>query len=481
MTTMTMMTIPIQVALKKISKRYTNSSSFKTETDALLRIYDNGGHPNISGLRDMYEDHTHYYLILDLVSGGEMFEQLINNGAYTEKDASRLIYEALSALAFLHGVGVVHADLKPENLLLCSKNRREGTIKIIDFGCAVVADDVYHHQTATKAKKKTGTCRASGTTGYWPPERFEQGYVIDSSLDMWSLGVILYIMLTGIHPFDLDGLSTDEEMEDTIRSDPRPPLEGITDHLSDSAVDAIKRLMEPDPNKRITAYEMLQHPWIRGDTASDQKIEDSDKRLSRFKDLRCDVEAGIFAVLVRQGHQDVRLSEASPETMQNIRKLTDKPNKKESDVSSHIMKKAFDVFDAEGKGFVTSDDLGRIVKDHVGSQISSSDTEAFLATRSGNEPLSLSDFEKLSRGLRQRHFRRGHVIFNAGDPGDAMYFLNSGKVEIQTRKGQLVAQLRAGDFFGEGSLLSDDDKRFTTAKCATPVDVLEIKKEDFDR
>ena len=62
-----------------------------------------------------------------------------------------------------------------------------------------------------------------------------------------------------------------------------------------------------------------------------------------------------------------------------------------------------------------------------------------------------------------------------------MYFLNSGKVEIQTRKGQLVAQLRAGDFFGEGSLLSDDDKRFTTAKCATPVDVLEIKKEDFDR
>ena len=89
------------MALKKISKRYTTSSSFKTETEALLRIYDNGGHPNISGLRDMYEDYTHYYLILDLVSGGEMFDHLSSDGAYSEADAARLMYEVASALAFL--------------------------------------------------------------------------------------------------------------------------------------------------------------------------------------------------------------------------------------------------------------------------------------------------------------------------------------------------------------------------------------------
>ena len=97
----------VQVALKKISRRYTNSSGFKTETDALLRIYDNGGHPNISGLRDMYEDHNFYYLILDLVTGGEMFEHLINYGAYSEADAARLMHEIASALAFLHGVRVL--------------------------------------------------------------------------------------------------------------------------------------------------------------------------------------------------------------------------------------------------------------------------------------------------------------------------------------------------------------------------------------
>ena len=79
-----------KVALKKISRHYTNASGFKTETDALLRIYDNGGHPNISGLRDIYEDHNSYFLILDLVSGGEMFEHLISFGAYSENDAARV-------------------------------------------------------------------------------------------------------------------------------------------------------------------------------------------------------------------------------------------------------------------------------------------------------------------------------------------------------------------------------------------------------
>jgi len=100
-------------ALKKISKRYTNNKNFKTETDALLRIFDNGGHPNISGLRDMYEDYDHFFLILDLVKGGEMFDHLVNYGPYSEADAARLMQEVASALAFLHGVGVVHADLKP--------------------------------------------------------------------------------------------------------------------------------------------------------------------------------------------------------------------------------------------------------------------------------------------------------------------------------------------------------------------------------
>jgi hypothetical protein len=109
-----------KVALKKISKRYTNSSAFRKETEALLRIYDNGGHPNISGLRDMYEDNSFFYLILDLIKGGEMFEHLSKEGAYSEADSARLIFEVASALAFLHGGRCfkldvsTHIDFSPE-------------------------------------------------------------------------------------------------------------------------------------------------------------------------------------------------------------------------------------------------------------------------------------------------------------------------------------------------------------------------------
>lgn len=446
----------------------------------MLRIFDNGGHPNISGLRDMYEDHTHFYLILDLVSGGEMFEHLINYGAYSEADAARLMHEVASALAFLHGVGVVHADLKPENLLLCSKKRNDGTIKMIDFGCAVV-EDLEASPVANNHKKMMDS---TGTTAYWPPERFDKKKVVDAPMDMWSVGVILYIMLTGVHPFDVKGLSTDDEIEERIKTMPSPPLDAeYTSHLSESAIDLIKRLMDKNPKTRLTAYEMIHHPWVRGETATKEKMEDSDKKLSRFKELRQKLEAGVFAVLVKSGHTDYTLSEGK------IHSTNGPDTERREEPSINIMKRAFEAFDAEGKGFVNAKDLGRVVSEHVGTNVSSTDAQEFITTKRGStngdgaspDNLSLSDFSNLFSGIQRKHFPRGHFIFRAGDPGDAMYFLNSGRVEIQTRKGQLVAILRSGDFFGEGSLLDEEKKRFTSAKCATPVDVLQIKREDFDR
>jgi serine/threonine protein kinase len=461
--------------LKKISKRYTNFSTFKTETDALLRIYDNGGHPNISGLKDMYEDYSHFYLVMDLVSGGEMFDHLSNDGAYSEADAARLIHEVASAMAFLHGVGVVHADLKPENLLLCSKNRLDGTIKMIDFGCALLNPDNQEESSVVADTVQT----AQGTTGYWPPERFNNAKPTQA-IDMWAVGVILYIMLTGAHPFDLKGDKSDEEVAEAIKTNPSPPMdEKYAGHLSASAKDLILKLMDKDPSKRISAYDMLHHPWVRGETATTEKMQDSDKKLSHFQDLRHKLETSIFAVLVNQGHKDMTMSEA-------------KINKKtpgDGGAGVPIMKMVFDVFDEEGKGYINENDIGRIVTEHTGEILNSNETREFLASRneqsssasSTNPDLSLSGFSKLFSRLKHKHFPRGHYIFHAGDEGSSMYFLTSGKVEVQTRKGQLVSILRSGDFFGEGALLEQENSRFTTAKCATPVDVIEIKREEFDR
>lgn len=487
-----MTTVPLichfhfQVALKKISKRYTNSSTFLTETKALLRIYDNGGHPNISGLRDMYEDHSHYYLVMDLISGGELFDHLSHDGAYSEADAARLIFEIASALTFLHGVGVVHNDLKPENIMLCSRNRRGGTIKLIDFGCASILDtpnsgdetyddgDDDDFPLSTKTISTTQPPPENGTTGYWSPERFK-GQDSLPAVDIWAVGVILYIMLMGFHPFDMNCDRSDEEVAAAIQENPVPSLDDFhAGHISDSAKDLIRRLMEPDVRKRITAYELLHHPWVQGETATTEIIEDSDKRISKYQDLRYKLEASVFAMLVKQGHQDLSMSEAKKVHSDNHR----------SGRGLSVMKAVFDVFDEDGKGYVTDKDIGKVVSEHTGEILKSHDTKEFLALGNSNSEdgeVSFSHFSKLFSGLRHKHFPRGHIIFRAGDEGSSMYFLSSGKVEIQTRKGQLVAILRGGDFFGEGSLLDKNKKRFTTAKCATPVEVIEIKREEFDR
>ena len=369
---------------------------------------------------------------MDLVSGGEMFEHLINYGSYTEADAARLMREVASALAFLHGVNVVHADLKPENMLLCSKKKSDGTIKIIDFGCAVVGQDNYHDDDKNdelyqdeemRPKGKQVVIQSQGTTAYWPPERFAEKSHPTPAVDMWGLGIILYIMLIGLHPFDLTGMATDEEIEEQIQLDPTPPITpDLTGHLSSSAIDLVQKLMAKDPSKRMTAREMLEHPWICGE-AETTTLADSAIKLAKFKDLRTKVEAGIFAVLVHHGNKDQTLSEAKPKRSGGGRN---------DPAPTHLMKRAFEIFDQEGKGFVSSDDLGRVVREETGSEMTDDEREEMLTATRPDTPydeddggMSLSGFSQLFGRLKHKHYPRGHVIFRAGEVGDSMYFINS--------------------------------------------------------
>ncbi|XP_063073295.1 calcium/calmodulin-dependent protein kinase type 1D [Engraulis encrasicolus] len=235
-------------------------SSIENEIAVLRRIK----HENIVALEDIYESSNHLYLIMQLVSGGELFDRIVEKGFYTEKDASTLIRQVLDAVNYLHKMGIVHRDLKPENLLYyntqdCSK------IMISDFGLS----------------KMEGTgdvmSTACGTPGYVAPEVLAQK-PYSKAVDCWSIGVIAYILLCGYPPFYDENDS--KLFEQILKADYEFDAP-YWDDISDSAKDFIGSLMEKDPSKRYTCDQALRHPWIAGDTALCKNIHESVSRQMR--------------------------------------------------------------------------------------------------------------------------------------------------------------------------------------------------------
>jgi serine/threonine protein kinase len=392
------------VALKKIPKKYTDTNSFQNEMDALLQIRSNGGHPYICSLRENFEDSQHYYLILDLVSGGEMFDHLIRMGAYSEADAARLVSEVANALTFLHGMGVVHGDLKPENLMLSTDRSEDAVIQLVDFGCAQVAQEEGAAGGGGNGGAERGDNRVvserrwsgGNTPAYCPPEVLEKKRdPLTPSVDVWSLGVIMFIMLTGLHPFDLNANATDAEIEHCIKTRQAPPLRNspITAHLSPSAIDVIEKCLQWDSKDRITASELLEHPWVRGETAREDKMQDSVKRLSMFRVFKSKLEAKVFADFFSWSDDGDSVAR-----------------------KASLMERAFHTFDSTNKGFLTKNDLNRTLSSGRNEKNMFADKldDATKGNADGgntDNPLSLSGFsDLLAENMKNRYFPRGHVV-----------------------------------------------------------------------
>lgn len=161
------------VAMKRMSAN-------RAEIEALQKLDAAGGHPNICSLVEYFHDNEDSYLVMELVEGCEMFDHLVQQGAYSEFDAARLVREVGSALAFMHGLGMVHMDLKPENIMLSSLNPGNAVIKLIDFGCAVVLP----------VDPKTTTL-VGRTLAYCPPEiLLGEDTATSPSADMFALGML---------------------------------------------------------------------------------------------------------------------------------------------------------------------------------------------------------------------------------------------------------------------------------------------------
>uniref|UniRef100_A0A8C6PIU5 Optineurin n=1 Tax=Nothobranchius furzeri TaxID=105023 RepID=A0A8C6PIU5_NOTFU len=235
-------------------------SSIENEIAVLRKIK----HENIVALEDIYESPDHLYLVMQLVSGGELFDRIVEKGFYTEKDASTLIRQVLDAVNYLHKMGIVHRDLKPENLLYFNP-QDESKIMISDFGLSKMEGSGDVMSTAC------------GTPGYVAPEVLAQK-PYSKAVDCWSIGVIAYILLCGYPPFYDENDS--KLFEQILKADYEFDAP-YWDDISDSAKDFISCLMEKDPAKRFTCDQALRHPWIAGDTALCKNIHESVSRQIR--------------------------------------------------------------------------------------------------------------------------------------------------------------------------------------------------------
>ncbi|KAK4752484.1 hypothetical protein SAY87_021282 [Trapa incisa] len=255
-------------ACKSISKRKLLTKSDKDDIKREILIMQHlSGQPNIVEFRGAYEDRQSVHLVMELCAGGELFDRIIAKGHYSERAAANICRAILNVVHACHFMGVMHRDLKPENFLLSSKDEN-AALKATDFGLSVYIEEgkVYKDMV--------------GSAYYVAPEVLHRNY--GKEIDIWSAGVILYILLSGVPPFWAEN---EKGIFDAI-------LQGDIDFeslpwpsISSSAKDLVRKMLTKDPKKRITASQVLDHPWIKeGGNASDRPIDSA--VLSRMKQFR---------------------------------------------------------------------------------------------------------------------------------------------------------------------------------------------------
>ncbi|XP_042148190.1 calcium/calmodulin-dependent protein kinase type II delta chain isoform X13 [Ixodes scapularis] len=235
----------LEFAAKIINTKKLSSRDFqKLEREA--RICRKLNHPNIVRLHDSIQEEGYHYLIFDLVTGGELFEDIVAREYYSEADASHCIQQILESVNHCHMNNVVHRDLKPENLLLASK-AKGAAVKLADFGLAI---EVQGEQQAWYG--------FAGTPGYLSPEVLKKD-PYGKPVDIWACGVILYILLVGYPPFwDEDQHRLYMQIKAGAYDYPSPEWDTVTPE----AKNLINSMLTVNPAKRITAAEALKHPWI---------------------------------------------------------------------------------------------------------------------------------------------------------------------------------------------------------------------------
>ncbi|KAM5550639.1 calcium-dependent protein kinase 1 [Rosa sericea] len=254
-----------EYACKSIAKRKLITDDDVEDVRREIQIMHHlAGHPNVISIKGAYEDAVAVHVVMELCAGGELFDRIIQRGHYTERKAAELTRTIVGVVEACHSLGVMHRDLKPENFLFVSQEE-DALLKTIDFGLSIFLKP---------GEKFTDVV---GSPYYVAPEVLRKRYGPEA--DVWSAGVILYILLSGVPPFWAE---TEQGIFDQVlqgeldfSSEPWPSI-------SDGAKDLVRRMLVRDPRKRLTAHEVLCHPWVQVDGVAPDKALDS-AVLSRLK------------------------------------------------------------------------------------------------------------------------------------------------------------------------------------------------------
>ncbi|CAH1412561.1 unnamed protein product [Lactuca virosa] len=232
-------------ACKSISKKKLKTSidieDVKREVEIMKKLPK---HSNIVTLKDTYEDDNAVHIVMELCEGGELFDRIVARGHYTERAAAAIMRTIVEVVQICHMHGVMHRDLKPENFLFANK-KETAALKTIDFGLSIFfkPGEVFKEIV--------------GSPWYMAPEVLKRNY--GPEVDVWSAGVILYILLCGVPPFWAE---TEQGVAEAIiksvidfKRDPWPKV-------SENAKDLVKKMLNPDPKLRLTAQQVLEHPWL---------------------------------------------------------------------------------------------------------------------------------------------------------------------------------------------------------------------------
>jgi calcium/calmodulin-dependent protein kinase I len=262
-----------KVAIKFIEKKFVDKQDLvllAREIDIMKKVH----HPNILRLIQVFETEDVIALVMELVNGGELFYKIVEKGNYSEEDAAKIVRQMIQGVEYLHEKGIAHRDLKPENLLCSSDDRPEYQpfrVVIADFGLSKIFDSENPLETSC------------GTPDYVAPEVITAEGTYDKSVDMWSAGVITYVLLCGFSPF----LSSTQTglFEKIIRVEYDFPEPEWT-NISDTAKDFIRHLLVKEPEKRFTATQCLQHPWLNGKVGKQGGLGEISTKMDQYNQQR---------------------------------------------------------------------------------------------------------------------------------------------------------------------------------------------------